>query len=262
MQPAQDASVSRILKPLMWLLFFSLSFFFLFIPLARPQQPAVDMPGMTMNLQAAAEDPAQAAKRLADKQESEFNHHLAGVFVILAGVSILAESNLANYWPLVRYVWPICFLAAGIFVLVFSDSELWPLGPQTPWYGITHNTEDLQHKIFAIILLALGWVELQRVRGRLKSQWAAWFFPAIGFAGAILLLFHVHGGDMQAPGAMETMESIQKQHRWFAATGLGIALANALAGLTKTPKKWHPFCKTAWPVLLIVLGILLTQYTE
>jgi hypothetical protein len=73
------------------------------------------------------------------------------------------------------------------------------------------------------------------------------------------LLFHVHGGDMQAPHAMETMEHIQKQHRWFAATGLGVALANGLAG---TPQKWQQLFKKVWPALLIVLGVLLTQYTE
>jgi len=58
---------------------------------------------------------------------------------------------------------------------------------------------------------------------------------------------------------METMEHIQKQHRWFAATGLGIALAN---GLAETPQKWQPLFKKVWPALLIVLGFLLTQYTE
>src|SRR2546429_3153662 len=41
------------------------------------------------------------------------------------------------------------FLAAGLFLLVFSDTEIWPFGPQTPWYAVTHNPEDLQHKIFS-----------------------------------------------------------------------------------------------------------------
>jgi hypothetical protein len=93
----------------------------------------------------------------------------------------------------------------------------------------------------------------------LKAQWAIWFFPVVAVAGAILLLFHVHSGDMGAPYAMETMEHIQKQHRWFAAAGLAVALANGLAG---TPQKWQQLFKKAWPVLLIFLGILLTQYTE
>jgi putative copper resistance protein D len=237
--------------------------FFLFVPMVRSQQHDMgSMPGMNMHASHVPEDPAVAAKRLADKRESEFNHHLAGAFVIFAGILILAEGRFAKRWPLVHYAWPMCFIGAGLFVLVFSDTEIWPFGPQSPWYAITHNTEDLQHKIFAIILLALGYVEFQRSRGRLKSLWAAWFFPVVGVAGAILLLFHVHGGNMEAPSAMETMEHIQKQHRWFATAGVGIALANGLAGLTEKPEKWHHFFRTAWPTLLIVLGVLLTLYTE
>ena len=233
---------------------------FLFAPLAHSQQHDMDsMPGMNVNAPAAPEDPAQAAKRLADKKESEFNHHLAGVLVIFAGIFILAQDRLAKRWPLVPYAWPMCFLAAGVYLLVFSDTEIWPFGPQSPWYALTHNAEDLQHKIFAVILLALGYVEFQRARGRLKVPWAAWFFPAVAVAGAILLLFHVHGGDMQAPHAMESMERIQMQHRWFAATGFGIAIAN---GLSETPVKWQQFFRKAWPTLLIVLGALLTQYSE
>lgn len=233
---------------------------FLFTTLASSQEHDMNsMPGMNMNAPAAPENPAQAAKHLADKQESEFNHRLAGFFVVAAGIFIFSESYLGKRWSLVRYVWPLCFLAAGLFLLVFSDTEIWPFGPQTPWYALTHNMEDLQHKIFSIILLAIGYVELQRARGRLRAPWATWFFPLAGVTGAILLLFHVHGGDMHTPHAMETMEHIQKEHRWFAATGLGVALTNGLAG---TPQKWQQLFKKTWPLLLIVLGVLLTQYTE
>ena len=217
------------------------------------------MPGMNMNATATPENPAQAAKRLADKQESEFNHRLAGFFVIVAGIFIFSESYLGKRWSLLRYVWPLCFFAAGLCLLVFSDTEIWPFGPQTPWYALTHNLEDLQHKIFSIILLAIGYVELQRARGRLEARWATWFVPLAAVTGAILLLFHVHGADMHAPHAMETMEHIQKQHRWFAATGLGVAMTNGLAGM---PQKRQQLFKKIWPLLLIVLGVLLTQYTE
>lgn len=253
-----DASMSRILKSVV-LSMFCVSLLLLIAPLARPQHDMDNMPGMSMNAPTAPEDPAQAARRLADKQESEFNHHLAGLFVIFAGIFILGESHLAKRWPVVRYAWPTCFFAAGLFVLVYSDTEIWPFGPQTPWYAITHNAETLQHKVFAIILLALAGVEFQRARGRLKSPWVAWFFPVLAAAGAILLVFHVHGGDMQAPHAMETMERVQRQHRWFASVGLGVALAN---GLGETPQKWQQVFRKAWPALLIVLGLLLARYTE
>lgn len=240
--------------------FCALALVFLFTTQTWSQEHDMsNMPGMNMNAPAAAENPAQVAKHLADKRESEFNHRLAGFLVIVAGIFIFWESRLANRWPLVRYIWPMCFIAAGLFVLVFSDTEIWPFGSQTPWYALTHNLEDLQHKIFSVILLAIGCVELQRARGKLTSAWATWVFPVAGVSGAIMLLFHVHGGDMQAPHAMETMEHIQKQHRWFAATGLGVALTNGLAG---TPQIWQQFFRKIWPLLLITLGVLLIQYTE
>ena len=221
---------------------------------SMPDMQGMDHPGMH-----EPEDPAVTAKRLADKRESEFNHHLAGFLVALAGAFILGQDRLAKRWPLVRYVWPMCFLAAGLFLLIFSDTEIWPFGPQTPWYAITHNAEVLQHKTFSVILVAIGYVEFQRTRGKFKAAGVAWFFPVLGMAGASLLLFHVHGGDMKAPGAMETMERIQKEHFWFASTGFGIALTN---GLAETRSKWQGVFKMIWPTLLIVLGILLILYRE
>jgi len=233
---------------------------FLFVPFSRPQQHDMDsMPGMTSNQPAPREDPAVAAKRLADKWESEFNHHLAGVFVMFAGVFILTERYLAKRWPIARYAWPMCFIVAGLFVLVFSDTEMWPVGPQNPWYAITHEPEDLQHKVFSVILLAVGYGELQKARGRWKTRLATWFFPVVAVAGAILLLFHAHTGDMQAPHAMAAMERIQTQHRWFATAGLGVAVANGLAG---TPHKWQLLFRRVWPALMMILGVLLMAYTE
>jgi hypothetical protein len=222
---------------------------------------AHDASGMSSNenTSGVAEDPAALAERLAWKHESEMVHHLAGLAVLLAGLFILAEEPLRKRWVNARYAWPLCFLAAGVFLLVFSDTEIWPFGTQTPWYAITHNPEVLQHKAFALILLAIGLIEWQRAGGRFNGGWSKWLFPVVGMAGAILLLFHVHGEDMQAPHAMETMEHIQRQHRWFASVGFGIAFTN---GLAVTKSKWSQIFRAAWPALLIVLGVLLMLYSE
>lgn len=267
MLPIQMPAVHRTRNPkAIGLLLVSLVFSF--APLAWPQQPEtpsmqdmqeMNQPHADMNASSAPEDPVAAAARLAWKRESEFNHHLAGFLVALAGIILLCEDRLVKRWPLVRYAWPACFLAAGLFLLVFSDTEIWPFGPQTPWYAITHNMEDLQHKLFSVMLLAIGYVEFERARGRFTAAWIAWIFPVVGMAGAILLVFHVHGGNMRAPHAMETMEHIQKQHHWFALSGFGIALTN---GLAETPTRWQEVFKKVWPALLIILGILLMHYTE
>lgn len=227
--------------------------------LLAQQDNMPDMPGMDMQHGNTEETPAMLAKQASDKRESEFNHHLAGVLVALAGLFLLTQDRFAKRWPAVRYVWSWCFLAAGIFLLIFSDTEIWPFGSQTPWFAMSHNPEVLEHKTFATILLVLGTIELQRARGRLESVWSKWAFPVVGIAASILLLFHHHTAGMHGAHHMETMEHIQNQHRAFAATSGGIALTK---GLSEVHTSWQQVFQKMWPTLLIVLGVLLMMYTE
>src|SRR5262249_17329985 len=98
---------------------------------ARPPQdhsmPAGHHHGMIMA--DAPIDPAQQSKLLADKKESEFNHHLAGFFVVLGGALMLLQAALGNK-SLLKYIWPASFLLSGMFVFVWSGTELWPFGPR------------------------------------------------------------------------------------------------------------------------------------
>lgn len=216
--------------------------------------------GMSMAMDEPSQvDAAQQSRLLADKRESEFNHHLAGLFVALAGLFILAQGTLAQRWLFVRYAWPTCFLLSGLFLLVFSDTELWPFGPQSWWYGLTHNPEDLQHKTFALILLALGIIEVQRARVVLKSAWSGWVFPVLAAFGSVMLLFHEHHTGMHGAGHMRTMAHIQAEHLGFAVTGFGIG---AFRGLSEVPTRWQVIFAKLWPLLLIVLGVLLVLYRE
>ena len=220
-----------------------------------------DMPGSaaeTISMNAAHE-----AKLLADKKESELNHHLAGLFVILAGILVLAQGTLSQRWAWLRFAWPACFLLSGLFLLVFSDTELWPFGPQSWWYGLTHHREDLQHKTFAVILLTLGGIELQRIRGVLTPMWTAWVFPVLAFCGSVMLLFHEHNagmhGGMSGHDHMDVMARIQAEHLNFAVAGFGIGL---FKGLAEAPVRWRRIATKIWPMLMIALGVLLMRYTE
>jgi putative copper resistance protein D len=220
-----------------------------------------DMPGMDMT--PTAPDPLAAMrtpeKLAADKRESEFNHHLAGFFVVLAGIFILAEPRLSARWASVRYAWPVCFLLAGIFVLVYSDTELWPFGPQSWFYGLSHHMEVRQHKSFALILLAVGVIEFLRARGTLKAAWAGWVFPVVAIAGSIILLFHEHRGGMHGAGHMERMARIQTEHHSYTAAGFGIGLTK---GLSEIKTNWQPVFNKLWPSIMIVLGVMLMFYVE
>jgi hypothetical protein len=217
-----------------------------------------DMPDMQHDAAAQEETPEVRAKHLADKRESEFNHHLAGALLILAALFFLGQNRLAVRWPAAQYAWAACLLFAGFFLLVFSDTEIWPFGYQSFYYAVTHNPEVAQHKTFAAILLALGVVATLRTSGRLRAAWSAWVFPVLALAGATLLLFHHHGG-MHGPDAMQTMVRVQHQHLRFAGAGTGVAVAKALAD---AGGKWRPLFDKVWPIFMIALGVLLLLYTE
>jgi len=221
--------------------------------------PANDVhAGMSMPMEQGV-DPTAEAKLLADKRESEFNHHLAGFFVVLAGLFILAEADIRNRWPSVRYAWPLCFVLSGLFVLIWSDTELWPFGPQSWYYGLTHHREVVQHKIFAVLLLAVGVLELQRARGILRARWSAWIFPLLAVAGSSLLFFHEHQAGMHGAHHSAVMQRIQAEHFSFSMAGFGIGLSK---GLAETRFTWQPFFERLFPALLIALGALLMVYAE
>jgi copper resistance protein D len=218
--------------------------------------------GMNMQMDEPTDPAARAklqAKILADKKESEFNHHLAGFFVVIAGVFIFFRDSLSKRLPALKYVWPACFLLAGLFVLVWSDTELWPFGHRQWLEALQNNREVLQHKIFAVLLLALGTVEWQRTRGALKAAWAAWVFPVIAVVGSIILIFHQHEGGMAGEHHMETMKRIQSEHMSYFACGLGIGLTN---GLSELKNRAAGFFGKIWPLLMVVLGVLLMFYKE
>jgi hypothetical protein len=224
--------------------------------LRAEDDPAHEMhDGMSMPMDSSVDSATQAALG-AWKRESEFNHHLAGFLVLLAGLLILADGSVRQRWAVGRHVWPICFLVSGVFLLIFSDTELWraELVVRT-----THHKEVLQHKVFAVLFLAVGVIELQRARGVLKARWAGWVFPLVASAGSLILLSHDHQPGMTVPNHMELMHRIQSQHVSFFVTGLGIALSK---GLAETPFEWRPFFDRLYPTLLVVLGALLTVYVE
>ena len=219
--------------------------------------------GMSMPVEGSADPAAQAkfqAKIVADKRESEFNHHLAGFCLLLAAFSMMfLQSDFAGRWPVAKYVWPLCFLLAGVFVLVWSDTELWPFGNRQWLEALRNNREVLQHKTFAVLLLALGIIEWRRACGVLRAAWSAWVFPAAAVLGSIILIFHEHQGGMVGENHMETMAHIRSQHLSYTLSGMAIGVSK---GLSELNARLSRIFAKLWPLLLAGLGILLMFYRE
>jgi hypothetical protein len=237
------------------------------------EMPGHDMPGHDMGDMGGMDGmdhmamPGETGGRVkspeelaADKRFSEFNHRMAGFFVLLVGLLGFLEPHITGRWKGFRYLWAVLFLVPGLYLMGWSDPEAWPFGDQTLMHVITQNLEVLQHKIFSVILLALGTVEFVRVRRDLTSLWVSSIFPVLAGAGALLLLFHVHGGHSQMTAeAHLTMQKIEKQHLAFATTGFGIALSKGIADVGRFQPR---LMRTLFAVLMCVLGILLLTYTE
>ena len=209
--------------------------------------------------QAPSKSPEELA---ADKRFSEFNHHFAGVFILLVGLLAVLEPRLVARFGWLRYLWAVLFFAPGVYLFVWSDPESWPVGNQTLTYVITQNLQVLQHKVFSLILLGLGVVEYIRVRRETPSIWLSSVFPTLAGIGALLLLFHPHatdvGGGMDMASHM-AMVKIERQHLGFAAAGFGIALSKAFADVGRFRPR---LMRNLFAIFMMILGLLLLGYTE
>ena len=119
---------------------------------------------------------------------SEYNHHWAGLIVLVAG--LLALGARVPALRIARY-WPLAFLGLAVFLFFRADPENWPLGPRSFWHSFM-VAEVLQHRLFILLIVVFAVFETGVATGRISSPRAALVFPAVCAAGGALLLTHAH----------------------------------------------------------------------
>jgi putative copper resistance protein D len=122
---------------------------------------------------------------------SDYNHNIAGIFLaIMSFFAMLSYSEKLQRWA---RLWPIGFMALGVFLFFRSDAESWPLGPIGFWDSTFNNGEILQHRIATFLVFILGLMEL---RARLKNNEGRlpYVFPVLAAFGGMMLLAHSHVG--------------------------------------------------------------------
>jgi hypothetical protein len=144
-----------------------------------------------------------------DIVDSEWNHRLAGYILLGIAFLVLAGHHFPSQIWLQR-LWPFLFVGAALFLAVWSDKEIWPRGPLSWTWLIHHDAEARQHKIYAILLLAMGILEYFRSCGKLREFWRTWAFPALAVIGACLLLVHDHGGSSGLPPGWDSAEKLAR----------------------------------------------------
>jgi len=153
-----------------------------------------------------------------DVIDSEWNHHLSG-YILIVSAGLLLLSLCFDRVAFLRAVWPFLFIAAGLFLLAWSDKEIWPRGFLSWSWLFHHDAEARQHKIYGILLLVMGAVEYLRWRGKLKGWWRTWSFPLLALIGACLLLVHDHGGNSGLPAGWDNAEKAARIAQMTRASG-------------------------------------------
>ena len=211
-----------------------------------PQWPRLTSPP----LEALPIDDREAPRTKEDEAWSEYNHHMAGLFVVAMGILAIL-SRLGVRWA--RH-WPLVFLGMAAFLLVRNDPGSWPLGPEGFWEGMT-RAEVVQHRIFVVLVVGFGFFEWAVQTGRVTSQRCALVFPVLCAAGGMLLLTHSH-----AALSLKTEYLTEVTH-----APLGVLAV--IAGWGRWLELRLPPADTRLPgrifvVALALVGVLLVLYRE
>jgi putative copper resistance protein D len=186
-----------------------------------------------------------------DKAWSEYNHHWAGLIVLIAGLLALLSRHPSMRWA--RF-WPLCFAGLAVFILLRADPENWPLGPRPFWESFV-APEVLEHRLGALLIVVFAAFECAVHAGKLKSRWATYVFPAMCVLGAATLMTHEHAAKVKEALLAEMSHT-------------PIALFGVTAGCGRWLELRLPASRMAtiasylWPVCLILVGLVLMNYRE
>lgn len=184
---------------------------------------------------------------------SEYNHHWAGLVVLLMGLLAMAARTKSFSWT---KHWPLMFLGLAAFLFLRADPENWPLGPHGFWQSFA-DPEVLQHRIVMLLISAFAISEWRVQTMRAGSQIARLIFPAICAAGSALLLTHSHSlGNV-------TQEFLAElSHLPIAILGVAAGWSRWLEIRLPGDDRLRPLLSRLWPVCFVLIGAILLNYRE
>ncbi|HUZ04827.1 MAG TPA: CopD family protein [Acidobacteriaceae bacterium] len=210
----------------------------------------------------ASLDVAGSTNNAVEQAWSEYNHHWAGIVVLAAGVLALLARSKKMPWA---RNWPLAFLGLAVFLFFRADPEAWPLGPRGFWQSF-YNPEDLEHRLFVLLILSFVAFEWGVQTGRILSSKAALVFPAVCALGGALLLTHSHSlGNIREELLAEMSHTAIAVCAVFAGASrwLEVRLAGKMSCRATNRVAWiWSACRMIWPVCLILIGQILLDYRE
>lgn len=188
---------------------------------------------------------------------SQFNHHLAGISILIIGFSELRQALGIPFWAWTRFLLPGALLTAGVFLLVWSDHDAWPIGSlsfmQTFFGG---NSEVFQHKSYGLLSLTVGTIELLRRLGQIGHVVWATPLPVFAVIGGLMLFSHSHGIHPSA-------HKIAMDHALMGTMAVTAGSSKLLSDWLRSPShalvsKWE----LLWAGLIVLIGMQLLMYSE
>ena len=188
---------------------------------------------------------------------SEFNHHLSGILILIIGLSEVRQALAMPHWVWTRFLLPGALLAAGSFLLVWSDHNAWPIGSLSfmqTFFG--SDSEIFQHKSYGILSVTVGIIELLRRFGQLGHAVWATPLPVFAIIGGLMLFGHSHGVHPSA-------NKIAIDHAIMGTMAVTAGSSKLLSGWFRSPSharssQWE----LLWAGLIMLIGIQLLIYSE
>jgi len=231
--------------------------------LVSPQHDTLAIPALQVKLDAEAAmhaaRPAPAfvpgdgvlpERNAADIAWSEYNHHWAGLFVVLIGLlALLNQAGLrwARHWPLV-------FFGLAVFILLRADPEVWPMGEEGVFESL-RDIEVLQHRFFAILTVIFGIFEWRVRAGGWNNKKAQLVFPLVTAIGGAALLTHSH----QIANVKDAL-LIELTHTPLALIAIAAGWARWLE--LRMDGRASRIAGWVWPVCFVAIGAALLLYRE
>jgi copper resistance protein D len=119
---------------------------------------------------------------------SEYNHHWAGLIVLIMGILVLLEKTGKAPWA--RH-WPLLLIVLAGFLFLRSEAEGWPTGTLSLAESL-RDPEFIQHKTFMVLMTAFAAFEWSVRNQVMRNGWAKYVFPLICALGGMMLLTHSH----------------------------------------------------------------------
>jgi putative copper resistance protein D len=233
--------------------------------MVSPVHSALALPALQQKLDAEAEAQKKSPpaafvpgsgtvppRNLDDIMWSQYNHHWAGLFVLLMGA--LALANQGRIAPGLTRHWPLILLGLAVFLFLRSDPETWPLGEEGFWESF-RDVEVVQHRTFVALIVVFGLFEWRVRVGGLAETRATLVFPLLTALGGALLLTHQH-----AIANVKDQLLIELTHT-------PLALASVAAGWSRwleirLDPPGNKIAGWVWPICFIFIGFLLLSYRE